>query len=362
MDAAAMTCQTHEPDVVTISCYNNDIPDFIEAELVRLYDALHSSLPFFEIFRSTKRVSSYVASRNGTPVAIFLFTHTRRRIEVLNEMIEVDHVELDRFVSYVFAHFPSVDIISFKALKADTKQLAFPVQRHNAKETYVISLPATKEEYTASLGKSTRTGVRYQQNKVARDHPSFASRFYINDEIDEEHIRAILRLSEQRISGKAFKFSHDAHRIIRLARRCGFVHVLSIDGQLCAGSINYRIGASVFGEAIAQDPAFEHYGLGKLTVYLTICESIAKGCTKFYLGGGRFDFKSRMLGEQLEMDRLNIYRSYGSYLYHIDRVAMTAFDGYIRQMKLWLRKHEDRAAAQRVIRFFYGWKSLMQKS
>ena len=350
-----------QSDDITIACYINEVPLFLETELVRLYDTLYSSLPFFKVYRSTEQLSSYVAWCGNQPTTILLFKFRNGRIEVLNEMIEIDQAELDRFARYMFAKFSSANIISFKALKTDTHRFSFPIQKCYANDTYVITLPATPKEYTAALGKSTRTGIRYQMNKVVRDHPSFTSRFYVNEEIEEQHIREILKLSGVRISSKAFNFSHDEKRIIRLAKMCGLVNVLFIDGRLCAGSVNYRIGSSYFGAVMGQDFAYEKYGLGKLTIYLTICESIVRQGKRFYLGGGPFDYKSRMLGVQHEMDRLEIYRSYGKLMLNFDRAAKTVIDGYVRQLNVWLHKHEDKLGAKFVLNSYYLWKNLMKK-
>lgn len=355
------TTEEIQSDGTTVTLHAGGVPAAVEAQLVDLYDTLHASLAFFRIFREARPLHCYVAARDGRALAIFVFVLRHGRIEVLNEMIAVEPRELERFVRHVFRTFPAVGGVGFRAVSADTGNLPFPLQRHAAKETYVIDLPATAQDYTAALGKSTRTAVRYQLNKVARDNPSFTSRFWEREEIDPEHVRAILRMSEVRISGKAHRFTHDSERIVRLARECGFVHGLFIDGRLVAGSVNYRVGAGVFGEAIGQDAAFERYGLGKLTVYLTVCESIARGARKFYLGGGRFDFKSRMLGVRLEMDRIEIYRSYGAMLRHADQAARTAFDGRLRRLKTWLREREDAPAARLVLSAFHRWKNLTHK-
>ncbi|WP_158592198.1 GNAT family N-acetyltransferase [Noviherbaspirillum sedimenti] len=350
-----------QSDGITIACYMNEVPLFVEAELVRLYDMLYSSMPFFKAFRSTEQLSSYVAWRNNHPIAIFVFQFRDGKIDVLNEMIEIDQVEIDRFAHTLFAKVPAADIISFKALKTDRRRFSFPSQRCYASDTYVIALPATSKAYTAALGKSTRTAIKYQMNKVARDHPSFTSRFYADEDIDEQHIRDILKLSEARISSKAFNFSHDEKRIINLVKMCGLVNVLFIDGRLCAGSINYRIGSSYFGAVIGQDFAYEKYGLGKLTVYLTICESIDRHGKNFYLGGGPFDYKGRMLGVQQVMDRLDIYRSYGKLMLNFGSAAKTVMVGYVRRLNVWLHKHEHKSGARFVLNSYYLWKNLRKK-
>ena len=335
---------------ISVSCYIDEIPPLIETELVRLYQTLHSSLPYFKTFRSLEQANSYVEQCNGYPCSVLLFTIRNRRIDVLNEMIEIDQAALDRFARYVFAIFDRADIIRFKAVKTEACGFAYPMQKHKSKDTYFISLPATPQEYTRSMGKSTRTGVRYQTNNVLRNFPSFSSFSSVNKDINEEHVREIIRFSEHKINAKGGKFAHDTQRILALAKMCGFVHVLLINGRVCAGSINYCIGSSYFGEVTAYDPQYEKYGLGKLCVHQTICESIMRGGAKFYLGGGTFEFKQRMLGVILSMDEVHIYRSSGRMLRHLDKAAATFVLGLFRQLKRALQRRQKTPWARVVFR------------
>ena len=352
------TVQTGE---IFVSCYIDEVPPFIENELARLYGALHSSLPFFNVFRSIDQVSCYVVINDNKPIVIILFKLKNRSIEVLNEMIEIDQREIDRFTRYVFIKFSQVDIISFKALKTVINKFGFPMQKYNSKDTYMIELPATPHEYTASIGKSTRTNIRYQNNNIIRNHPSFSVKFYIKEDINEQCIKVILSFSDKRIRTKFSGFSHNEARIISLARMCGFVCVLMINSRVCAGSINYQIGSNYFGEVLGHDIEYEKYGLGKLALHQTICESILRGGRKFYLGGGVFDFKNRMLGTQVSMDELQIYRSYGKMILNFDKAAKTIIFSYVRKCKLWLHQHKHNFFARCAFKYFYFFKSKIAK-
>jgi hypothetical protein len=345
----------------SISCYIDEIPPFVEAELVKAYDTLHSSLPFFKVFRSLDHVSCYVARRDGHPATVLLFTCRNGRVDVLNEMIEIEQSELDRFVRYIFTKFERVDVISFKALKTATENFCFPVQKHNSKDTYVVALPGTPEEYTASIGKNTRADIRQQTNRIRRDFPSFAWRFFVNEDIDEKHVREIVKFSENKINAKGVKVSHDVERIMALAKMCGFVSVLLIDGRVCAGSINYLVGTSCFGDVTGYDPQYEKYGFGKLCLHETISETIMRGGTKFYLGGGVFDFKQRMLGTLLCMDELHIYRSYAKMLVHFDRTAGAAIAACVGRLKKMLHRHKKKAWAKFVFSSFHLLKNKLAK-
>ena len=339
------------PDSVT--CHLGQIPPGVEEALVTSYASLHSSLAFFKVFRSIENASCYLAHSAGAPTTVLLFTFNGRRIDVVNEMIEVEEAEMARFVTYVFAHFPQIDVISFKAVKSAIRALGFPVQQSPAKGSYVVTLPATPDAYKARIGKSTRASINQGLNGIRRHFPSFQSRFFVNDDIDEVHIRAIVAWSEQKINAGDAVFFYDVARLTRLARLCGFVHVILIDGRLCAGSVNYQVGTSFFGDAMGYDPRYEKFGLGKLCVFLTICESIVRGGTRFYLGGGVFAFKERLLGVPFYMDEVHLYRSPIKLLRNIDHAIGAMLAAATRSAKQLLHRHKQATWARLVFKSFY---------
>ena len=348
MHASALT---PPPDSVT--CHVGQLPADVEEALVTTYASLHSSLAFFKVFRSIENASCYLAHSAGAPSTVLLFTFNGRRIDVINEMIEVPQAEMARFVAYVFAHFPQIDVISFKAIKTAAGELGFPVQQYPAKGSYVVTLPATPDAYKAGIGKSTRASINQGLNGIRRHFPSFESRFFVNDDIDVDHIRAIVALSEQKINAGDAVFFYDVARLARLARLCGFVHVILIDGRICAGSVNYRVGASFFGDAMGYDPQYEKFGLGKLCVFLTICESIVRGGTRFYLGGGVFAFKERLLGVPFYMDEVHLYRSPVKLLRNIDHAIGAMIAAATRSAKQLLHQHKGETWARLVFKAFY---------
>lgn len=346
-------CDLVQAGETSESCYLNEIPSFVETELADSYETLHSSLPFFRTYRSIEQASCYVGRRDGCPNTVLLFTFNNNRVEVLNEMIEIEQSEVDRFAKYIFTKFARIDVIGFKAVKTSMHGSVFPVQQYNSKDTYLISLPGTAQEYTDSLGASTRADIRRQTKNILRDFPSFASEFFVNEDISEKHIRKIIAFSERKINSKGVKFSHDVERITALARMCGFVSVLLVNGRVCAGSVNYRVGSSYFGDVTGYDPEYEKYGVGKLCAHRTICESIARGGKKFYLGGGVFDFKNKLSGVLLGMDELQIYRSRVKMLVNVGTVARTFIVGWVGKLKKVLHQHKQEAWAMFVFKAFY---------
>ncbi|HCY64147.1 MAG TPA: GNAT family N-acetyltransferase [Oxalobacteraceae bacterium] len=339
-------------DHTGITCHFNEIPEFVWSELERLYSTLHSSLPFFRIFRTTEEVSTYVAWDAQQPAVILLFKIDGRTAHVLNEMIDLEQKEIERFASYVFSKLQQVRIISFKAIRATLDRFAYPVQKHNAKDTYVITLPDAPEQYLASLGKSLRKDILKDMRKISRAHPSFKIQFYEKEEIPEQILIELIHMSEERISQKVSDFAHDEQRIIALAKQCGFVNALIIDGKVCAGTISYFIGAGCFQELVARDPAYKNYGIGILAMYASICESIRRGKKKFYLGGGRFDYKQQLLGVLTDADHVEIYRSRAAMLIHLGNAAKTLAHAYLRLAKVWVHTHKEHALSRLVTSVF----------
>ena len=337
-----------------VSCYMHDVPEFVEQELAATYETLHSSLPFFRVWRTLGNASCYVDRGEGRAPDILLFHCENRRLVVLNEMIDIAPAALERFARYVFEHLPAIDVIRFNAVRTAPAAIGFPVQRHNAKDTWAIPLPATPDDYLKALGKSTRARMRSRLNGISKNFPSFTIKYLVNDDIDEDVVRHIARLSEQRIGTRGVRLKHDIERMLTLARTCGLVTLLMIDGRLCAGSLNYRVGTSWFGEVTAHDPAYDRHGLGALCIYHTICESIRRGGRKFYLGGGLFGFKERMLGERLDMDQLHIYRSQRYLLANLDTVAAAFAHGKMRSLKMRLHERKGTWFADLAFRLFHA--------
>ncbi len=337
----------------SVSCYLNEIPAFVGPELARVYGTLHSSLPFFELFRSTERTNCYVTWRDGRAAEIILFAVRGKRVEVLNEMIEIGADELQRFARHVFAAFPEAGVIRFRALKMAPGSVGFPFQRHASKYTYRIALPEAPEAYLGTLGRETRNGIKRKIAKLAKHCVSWHMEFREGDTIDEDELLRIMRMSEANINAGQVKLRYDTARITAMAKRCGLVSMLVIDGQCCAGAISYRIGANYFSELLGFDRRYENFGIGTVCEYHTICEMIARGGKGFYLGGGHFAYKQRLGAAIVHMDELNIYRSRRTLLanpgYAAGRILASAF---VRG-KEFLHRHRDNVLAKLVFGGFY---------
>jgi hypothetical protein len=348
-------------DGVPVSCFLESIPEWIEAALEKRYASLHSSLPFIRIYRSLENLCCYVTAPEGGLPEILLFLRRHRRIEVLNEMLQLSAEETARFIEFAFGQFPEADLVSFSAVDTSVDLLKYPVQRYHSKHTFVISLPDTPDAYLAAIGKTTRASIRQQSNTVHRVFPSFTYRCLVKDQIDADTLRAIVKCSEHRINAGGARIRHDIDRISALAKECGFVVVLLIDGRMCAGSINYQVGSAFFGDVTCYDPQYQKYGLGKLCTFRTVCESILRGGRQFYLGGGEFGFKERMLGKRVDMDQLQVYRSHARMLANVRWAAFAFARGKLRSYQAKLMARKDSLQSRVMLGLHQAYRNRMAK-
>lgn len=335
--------QSTEAEEITISFYENHVPSFVEIELERLYENIFASFAKLRIDGMTGNASAYVVWRGGKAITAFLYRREKGRVEVINEGIRIDEDEVRRFVRAIFAAFRSATVISFHAVETDIRRLPFPHQRFNCLEDIVLALPSTPQEYLASLSRKMRKTIKHYMRKLELSTPSLCYEVYVDEEVSEQHIRDIVRLSGARMIAKNIVSAHSeekTERLIRLVRMYGLVGVTTIDGRVCAGAICSRFGANYFLHVIAHDPQYDDYRLGTLCCYQTICECIERGGNEFHFLSGRYGYKYKLLGVQRDLDHLAVYRSRLQFLFNGDIVLKNAFRGYGRKAKRWLLSPE----------------------
>ncbi len=249
-----------------IKLYQDTVPDFIESTLESLYENVFSSLAFLRVFdKHPSPVSTYVFERNRIPEVVLLFRIEGRCVRVLNESMAVSAQEIERFASYIFANYPQATMISLNAIRTDFGPISYPCQRFNCLEDIVVNLPATREEYLASLSKAMRKNIKRYLNKARLELSSLQHKVLVGDEIEERHVRDIIELNKARMQRKEKTSTYDAQetaQMIELAQRCGFIRIVELDGRIIAGEICTRIGGHYFSHVGGHDQRFDEYRLG----------------------------------------------------------------------------------------------------
>lgn len=330
---------------ITISCYENDIPAFVDAEMSRIYGSLYASLAQFRVYSDGRDTSTYIVRKGGRTITIFLFQHYDGNVRVINQVIKVDEEDISRFAAYIFANFASATVISFKAIQTNLRKLPFFYQRINDLEDIVLSLPDTAEEYMASLDKNTRRNIKHSTKKLLQNFPTICFDVFVKDEIDEQMIRGIINLNRARMADKNKRSAIDEEetlRIIRLATECGLVGVIKIDDRVCAGSISFSAGSNYFISVIAHDPLYDDYCLGILCCYSTICECIARDSKEFHFQWGEYEYKYTLLGVKRDLDNVVIFRSRVQMLRNTKIILTAACRACFRQLKLNNTKSRNR--------------------
>jgi CelD/BcsL family acetyltransferase involved in cellulose biosynthesis len=326
-------------DEIEISCYENDVPAFIEPELEQLYGSIYASLAQFRIYSDGADTSTYIARRGGQTVAIFLFCLRGNAVHVLNETFRVERSEVACFARHVFASYPEIAIIRFKAVDTDVDRLPYPFQRHNHVEDIVLALPPSAEAYFDMLGKGTRRNFKRHLRQLEERVPGWRYRLAVGRDIDEQAVRTIVELNRKRMAGKCKSSDIDdleTQRIIRLAKECGIVGVIEIDGRVCAGTIGFRAGDNYFLNVLAHDPAYDQYWLGILCCYHTICECIARGGREFHFLWGEYAYKYMLMGVKRDLDNLIVYRSRRHLLLNAEVAVRAWVAGSMRRLRTWL--------------------------
>lgn len=344
----AIDMHVHVHDGVTIMHYHNAVPPFAEIWLERLYGNIFSSFSHYRICDGTAGIHTYIASRDDAVLAVLLYRTEGAHVRILNEGTRLPAEEIERFARHVFHTYPAVNAVSLHAVCLDGTSSAFPVQRFNCLEDIVLRLPACADEYTAHLGKSTRAYLNRYQNKLRRDFASMQHVSYSRGEIQEHHVREILDLNRSRMKGKGKVTpwtEKDERRILELARACGMVHVIVINGRICAGTINYRAGDNYFLEIVAHAPECDDYRLGTLCCFATICQCIAMGAKEYHFLWGQSPYKFRLGGVQQDLEHVSIFRSRGHMLRNPSLVLQNCYEGVNRMMRLRVQEMQRRESA-----------------
>lgn len=340
-----MTCgiaTAHEdPGPLTVECFEDAVPPFVEAALEQLYGNLFSSLAHRRVYGQARNLNTFVVRQGQRIQTLFLFERNLHSVRVLNEGFALSEEDAQRFSRHVFATWPSVGVVSFHAVQCAIEKLALPYRRYNCLEDMVLKLPDSTGDYLSMLGKSTRSYIQRYMNKLKRDFPSLRFELIEAHELDERHIRHIIDLNRARMAHKGKVSINDAtltEQITHLAMDCGMIGALTIEGRIVAGTINYRVRDNYFLEVIAHDPELNAYRLGTLCCYLTLIECIARGGDEYHFLWGQDEYKSRLGGRRRDLDDVAIYRSRMHMALNADITLLQMLNAYKRRARLRVRE------------------------
>jgi hypothetical protein len=295
------------------------LPIFAETHMERLYGNIYASPKQWRITGAlSDRTGCYVEHEDNTMSAVIAFERQGTQVRVLNEGHRFPQALLQRFADRLFHDDTSISLISLHAIQLDTPT-SYPALAYECLEDIVLDLPATEEVYFGRLGGSTRSYIKRYMNKLRKTFPGMQHQVMTGSDILESDIRSVVALNKERMEGKGKVAGIDdaeLQRIITLAKECGLLNVIRIDGRIIAGTINFQAGDNYFLEVIAHDPVYNDFRVGTLCCYLTICECIKRGGREYHFLWGPHDYKSRLLGVERRLCHITLYRSHRALLSH----------------------------------------------
>ncbi len=349
-----------------IACHENEIPPFVEPELDRLYGARYASIIHFRVYGGLNNTHTYVCQVDGQPITIFLFRIEKQTVQVLNEGIRLASDDIQRFADYIFSRYGHINRVSFRAIEKDERCLNRPCQSVFFGSDMRLPVPASSAQYHRHLGKNTRQGINQSIRKLKKSFPSFDYHFGEREMVHEHDIRTILDFNRARRASRGEFFAEDEdeiRRIIEMARACGLVLILTIDGRMCGGTITYRFGDNFAFRATGYDLAYDRYRLGFVANFLTFVECIDRGANNIHLGWGRQDYKFALGGVERDLEDLLVFRSWARYFLGWNVVLqLTIQDKLVksRQCLLVVARRRDGAASSLARAFLASVRRLRQ--
>ncbi len=286
--------------------HDGHIPSFVEAALDTLYGSLYSTLPQLAL-GDLRGASTYVVRSAGRIQTLFLFSLDGTAARVINEGMTIAVSDADRFANQLFQRFPTIVRIDFHAVACASMPSTQPAFRFLLDEDIVIELPATEADYLARLSKSARKALR---QSFARAE-GLVHRVLPGIDTDAGLVQRIVGFNHARLAEKRRRSALDqaaVGQLLTLLQARGMVGVLTIAGQLCAGTLACRIGNDIYSLVNAHDPAFNTLGLGNLSRHLMIVAAIRAGARRFHLMGGNFNSKRASGAERKALHHLVMYR------------------------------------------------------
>ncbi len=330
------------------------LPGYLWPALEKHSQSIFCTEPHLRIHGTlTSDIEAWVMRRDGRITGLWLFRRQGRKARVLNEVMAVSVDEMDQFADALFARYSELDMIELHALHLVDQQDASPAlrrrrephlrrmplpssamddsaalamdegyggkppsrrpwQRACVSEDFVLELPASVDDWYASLSARTREKLRQCLRRAQRGEPTLSFRVFNDVDISERQVLAVLKMSRARMRAKGRTYGMDAceeRRLCALMRERGQLASIEVDGHMRAGLLCTLAGNDVYMHVIAHDPAFDEMRLGYLCCVLCIEAAIAQRLHRFHFLWGWYDYKIRLGGQRQALEHALLWRN-----------------------------------------------------
>lgn len=292
--------------------YREQIPEFVAATLIRLYDNVFCTLHRVEVYETLQGIHTYVKRIDSVIQAVILFRVQETKIVVVNQQVSFKTEELNQFAKKVFAEYRQAEVISFYALDIALPAFAFPFQCRDVLEENVIYFPPTVDDYIKSLKGQFRKQLRIFNEQMLANYPTYAIKIFSRKEIQAEHIQAVVGFARSRmlLKGKDdYTRRLDVPVLTKMLRACGYMAVAMVDDKICGGAMWFSVGRRHFHQLAAHDAQYDRYMLGNQIWLAAISHSLRLGGSECWLMGGSSAHKARFGAHRKVFCSCLLYRS-----------------------------------------------------
>jgi CelD/BcsL family acetyltransferase involved in cellulose biosynthesis len=286
------------------------LPEGVAEELPDLYNSLYSTLDWFV---TQDGLIPTGACLLDDPHHVLLFHVVDDTIEVLNKVFAISPADAERACRALFRAYPQAHRIHLEVMFSPA-ELHLPKRVLYSTDHLVIDLPASVEEYRASLGKRTRTNVRTSENRLRRDFPSVATELTATGDRSRELFDLFVgwKISHFAARQRTTIWEEKPDRIdkfVELLARCGEAYITTIDAKPVAIAFVSLVGDALFKHQSSYDPSYQPYRLGQVADYWVVCDAVARGARRLDVGWGFEEHKRHLGAMPHRATRLSIFSS-----------------------------------------------------
>ncbi len=262
---------------------------------------------------------AWIERVDGRVSALLLFVCEGPLVRVLNEVLNLPANVIWRFSEAVFANYRQTHLVQLHAIALQTNSTCSSLWSSVFSEDYVLDLPASHDDWLASLSRQTREKVRYHLRRSFRRQPGLEFTVSSGIKITDAEVRAVLNLNRQRMrqKGKAYGMNEaEEAQLSHQMQQVGMLFALRLDGEICAGLLCSVTGGDVYMHVIAHDPSHDDLRLGLVCCCLAIRHAIDLRLVRFHFLWGHYDYKRRLGGRARPLYRVMVARSYWQLVMH----------------------------------------------